>query len=55
MRSSAKTADRDALSSHGKWRYSMKKRIFLAIVLIISVAGILSGIKYFQFDRMTAQ
>ena len=33
----------------------MKKRIFLAIVLIISVAGILSGIKYLQFDRMTAQ
>ena len=33
----------------------MKTRIFLAIVLIISLAGILSGIKYLQFDRMTAQ
>jgi membrane fusion protein (multidrug efflux system) len=33
----------------------MKKRIFLAIILLIAVAGILGGIKYLQIDRMIAQ
>ncbi len=33
----------------------MKKRIFLAIILVAVVAGVLSGIKYLQISRMTAQ
>ncbi len=33
----------------------MKKRLFIAIILLCGIAGILGGIKYLQIDRMTAQ
>ncbi len=33
----------------------MKKRILIALILLIGIAGILGGIKYLQIDRMTAQ
>ncbi len=33
----------------------MIKRIALSVLLLVIIAGILGGIKYLQFDRMTAQ